>query len=115
MTRLGSGADIVLRPQAVEAMISVLEDGAFRVGLDGVRGSDRLGIYYEIYGIGDGTIGMAVEMPEGGTSPDDGLASEFGTAFPDGVLAVVDHYAGEFAFYVSEGGVLRGASAVLSE
>lgn len=105
----------MLDSRAVEAMISAFEDGAASIGIEGVRGSDASGIYYRVVGVGDEVIGLAVELQGGGTVPDEAVGASFVRSFPEGVLVVIDHYAGEFAFYVSENGKVRRASAVLSE
>ena len=114
MGRLESRADVVLDPLAVEAMLFAVEDGLRSVLLNGRRVSDDAGDYFEITGDGD-PVGVAVVCECGGTEPDEAVEKPFLESFPEGVLSVVDPYAGEFALYVSEGGILRSATAVIRE
>lgn len=114
MVRLRAGADIVLTSVAVEAIVSAVEDGG-TAGIRGRRMDDGDGAYYVLGGSDGDLIGLAASEAEGGTEPGDDLVRSFTEGFGDGVLAVVDPYADEFALYVSEGGVLRRATAVMSE
>lgn len=105
---------MVLGPTAVEGMIDAAEDGVGVLRILGRAVDDDSGRYYEISGIGD-PIGMSVVCEGGGTDPDDGTVATFIGSFRDGVLAVIDPYAGEFSLFVSEDGVLRKASAIIRE
>ena len=102
MGRLAKGADVILCPAAVEAILCAAEDGSMSEPILGMTGSGT-------------RIGMSVVMEDGGTEPDEGLVASFMESFPYGVLVVVDPYAGEFSLFVSEDGALRRASAVMSE
>lgn len=115
MSGLRAGADIVMTPVAVEGIVSAAEDGLRSLWILGERVDDDSGTYYRVTGAGDARIGLAAVPEDGGTEPDDGILSIFSESFSDGVLMVVDLYAGEFALYVSEDGELRHASAVMSE
>ena len=115
MKGLRAGADVIMDPVAVEGMISAAEDGARVVWITGERLSDDAGRFYRITGRGDTRVGMSVVCEDGGTTPEEDVISEFGRSFTDGVLVVVDPYAGEFAVYVYEGGAVRKAAAVMSE
>ena len=114
MGRLAKGADIILSPTAVEAIICAAEDGSVSEPILGRAASDESGRYYELTGSGM-RIGISAVMEDGGTDPDEGLVASFTESFRYGVLAVVDPNAGEFSLFVSEDGVLRRASAVMSE
>lgn len=114
MGRLVAHADIVLDPLAVEAMISAAEDGESAVLVNGVRVDDEEGAYYEVSGRGD-PVGMSVTSAEGGTAPGDGALEMFRERFSEGVLVMVDPYAGEFALYIVDGDGVRQATAVMSE
>lgn len=113
MGRMGSGADVVMTPVAVEFVLAAADDDS-GVRLTGSVESDANGTFYNISGRGN-VIGVSAVLREGGTTPDDDVLRSFTKAFPDGVLIVVDPYAGEFAVYVSESGSVRAASAVMSE
>lgn len=115
MSGLRAGADIVMTPVAVEGIVSAAEDGLRSLWILGERVDDDSGTYYRVTGAGDARIGLAAVPEDGGTEPDGGILSIFSESFSDGVLMVVDPYAGEFALYVSEDGELRRASAVMSE
>ena len=114
MGRLIAHADIVLDPLAVEAMISAAEDGESAVLVNGVRVDDGEGAYYEVSGRGD-PVGMSLTSAEGGTAPGDGALGMFRERFSEGVLVMVDPYAGEFALYIVDGDGVRQATAVMSE
>lgn len=115
MARLGSRADIVMSQAVVEAMVSAAEDGVPAILITGTREEDGNGAYYDLAAPSDGPVGMSLASHDGGTEPDGDVMAMFSESFKDGVLAVVDQYAGEFALYVVENGVPRKASAVLSE
>lgn len=115
MARLGSRADIVMSQAVVEAMVSAAEDGVPAIFITGTREEDANGAYYDLTEPSEKPVGMSVTSREGGTEPDGDVMAMFSESFKDGVLAVVDQYAGEFALYVIEDGVPRKASAVLSE
>lgn len=113
MGRMGVRADVVMTAAAVESVLAAADEGRGSPLL-GVVGSDDEGLFYNIRGTGD-PIGESMLCPEGGTAPDQQMAAVFSERFPDGILMVVDPYAGEFALYVAESGSLRSASAVVSE
>ncbi len=115
MGGLRAGADIVMTPVAIEGLVSAAEDGVRSVWILGEVVEDCSGRYYRVTGAGDARVGLAVTCAEGGTEPDDDITHLFRESFTDGVLMVTDPYAGEFALYISEGGELRKASAVMSE
>lgn len=115
MERLGTGADAVLTPMAAEAIIASAESGARSAGLEGRVREDARGRFYEITGVGRAEVGMCAVSPDGGTEPDAGMLSELRASVGHGVLAVVDPYAGELAFYVVDADSERPASAVMSE
>lgn len=114
MGRLAKGADVILCPAAVEAILCAAEDGSMSEPILGRAASDDAGRFYELTGSGT-RVGMSVVMEDGGTEPDEGLVASFTESFPYGALVVVDPYAGEFSLFVSEDGALRRASAVMSE
>lgn len=115
MARLGSRADIVMSQAVVEAIVSAAEDGVPAIFIGGTREEDGNGPYYDLTVPSERPVGMSVTSREGGTEPDDDVMAMFAESFREGVLAIVDQYAGEFALYVIEDGVPRKASAVLSE
>ena len=108
------GGEVSRNAAAVEDIIYAGEEGAASEPILGRVASDENGRFYELSGSGM-RIGISAVMEDGGTDPDEALVASFTESFPDGVLAVVDPYAGEFSLFVSEGGVLRRASAVMSE
>ena len=115
MSGIRAGADVVMTSVAVETLVSAAEDGVGCAWILGRVENDGSGRYYVMDGRGDFRIGMSAVCEEGGTDPDDGILGMFGESFRDGVLMVVDPYAGEFALYVSENGDVRKAVAVMSE
>ena len=115
MSGIRAGADVVMTSVAVETLVSAAEDGVGCAWILGRVENDGSGRYYVMDGRGDVRIGISAICEEGGTEPDDGILRMFGESFRDGVLMVVDPYAGEFALYVSENGDVRRAVAVMSE
>ena len=115
MDRLNSGADVVLNPLAVEALISAAEDGVANIGLTGSKRIDGRGPFYEVTGTGAPEVGASVMIEEGGTEPGDRVLSEFRSSFSEGVLIVLDPYGGEFAVYVVDQDSVEVAKAVMSE
>ncbi len=112
MARLVSSADIVLSPAAVETAVSLAEDGETST-IMGRAVEDASGRYYEMTGTGD-PIGMSFPS-EGGTHPDEDMLESFRGGFREGILMVIDRYAGEFALYIVTADGFRAASALMSE
>ena len=61
MGRLAKGADIILSPTAVEAIICAAEDGSVSEPILGRAASDESGRYYELTGSGM-QIGISAVM-----------------------------------------------------
>lgn len=115
MDRLGTSADIIVTQLAMEQIISSAEDEARSVPLKGNVGEDASGRFYELSGIGGQNVGFIATSEEGGTSANPEVVESIRGSMSEGILIMVDPYAGELVFYLVDGEEVKSASVVMSE
>ena len=121
--RLGSSADAVVDPAAVEAAASAGEENAAagkdtESFLSGELCSDRNGRFVSVAGTASsasGAVGIFASYEGGGTVPSPETEKRFLESFPDGILMVVDVYSCTVAFYRKSGEGLAPASVLMKE
>ncbi len=121
--RLGSHADAIADPRAVEAAVLVGEDRT-ESGEDaesfllGEICRDGNGTYVLINGISAspaGAVGLFVAYESGGLAPSLDDERRFLEGFPDGILMVADVYAQKIAFYKRSEDGIAPASVLMRE
>lgn len=120
--RMASKAEVVISVSAVEDAIRLVEeaesqDHSIMIYLIGEESLDSNGRYLSVTGAssdGAGAVGVCVLSTEGGTEPDESQIHLSSSLFPEGVLMVVDPYAGEFSLSMVDERGIRRASALLS-
>lgn len=121
--RYGTSADVLIHGRAIEMVLdaadsSMSDDVRVGVYLGGRTSSDDSGGFYEVMGLlpsAEGAVGMAVTSADEVIEPSDGDVSSFRQAVGEGVLIIVDPYAGQFTVNVVSGDGVRRANAVILE
>ena len=111
--RMGTKAEVLFGANAMTSIAEAAERSQAHGGLRGGWDSDANGRFARVEGAGVSEVGMYFSSE--GTEPTDAMCDTLRSTIGEGVLVVIDPYAGELAVYLIDGDGCRSASALVSE
>ena len=111
--RLGTSAEAVFVSNAMSDIVDAAEASSASGGLTGCWKDDGNGRFVLVSGVGSPEVGMY--FPSEGTHPSVQMADAVRSALGEGLLVVVDPYAGELAIYMAGAEGVRSVTALMSE
>ncbi len=111
--RMGTRAEVLFGANAMTSIAEAAERSQAHGGLRGGWDSDANGRFARVEGAGVPEVGMY--FPSEGTEPSDSMCDLLRSTIGEGILVVIDPYAGELAVYIVDGDGCRTASALVSE
>ena len=111
--RMGTKAEVLFGANAMVSIAEAAERSQAHGGLRGGWDTDANGSFARVEGAGVPEVGMY--FPSEGTEPSDAMCDILRSAIGEGVMVVIDPYAGELAVYIVDDDGCRTASALVSE